>query len=116
MKKSELLSPEEKQDRIKQIEIQKYSSVSLEDAAEAGFNNAYAWFEDMVINGGATVEMGKEAGGNESATIHIKPDIPKYAGKEYYTDDPEQITRLKKLAKGETIIVELAEDPDFEDS
>ena len=85
VKKSEFLLSENEA-RIKDIESQRYTSINLEEAAEAGFDNAYAWFEDMVITGRATVEMGKETGGNESATIKfIDPKTPR---REFLVDVP----------------------------
>ncbi len=95
---------------IRKIESQHYHSRDFDSSVESGDENTYEWFEDEVIKKNASVELGLDAMGLESATIKVLIEYPDLTTTKkevvYYTTDQEEIARIKTILEGKTIIVD----------
>jgi hypothetical protein len=97
---------------VRSLESQRYISRDLQDAADSSEINAYEWFEDSVIQKRASVEFRKD-NGKDSAVIKMKTLDPE-TGKEkegivYSTSDETEISRLKSISEGKTVIIDVDE-------
>ncbi len=107
MKKEKPVPLSKDLDSTRKLESLRYVFRDPQNALESGDHITYEWLEDSVIQKKASVEIGKDAAGKDTATIKmVNPKTKKEEGV-YYTDDETEVARLKGISEGKTLIIEV---------
>ena len=93
-------------DAVKKLESSRLVFRSPQNALESGDSVAYEWLEDNVIRKEASVKFGKDATGKDTATIKMINPETKEGRDVYYTANETEVARLKKISKGETVVID----------
>ena len=96
-------------DAIRKLESLKYVFRGPQNPTESGDHITYEWLEDSVIRKKASVEIGKDPTGKDSATIKMINRETKKEETIYYTADEDEVARLRGLSEGKTLVLEVSD-------
>lgn len=107
MKKEKTALLSKDPEAIKKLESLKYVFLGPQNPIESGDHVAYEWLEDSVVRGKASVDFGKDATSQDTATIKMVNMETKKEETVYYTADKSQVASLKRISEGKTLVLEV---------